>query len=118
MENTVENGKIARNEQCFLPFLSTCHYFSQTYNCCLQTHSIWKSLNFVVWERVNPFPNRPWFLRVCGTGLLKTLREKEKLLVASNFSFSHSVFCSFGKLSAIFTKFKIVVLKLFEFGRV
>ena len=40
----------------------------------------------------NPFPNKPWFLRVCSTGLLKTLWEKEKLLVMSNFSFSHSVF--------------------------
>ena len=41
---------------------------------------------------LNPFPNKPWFLRVCSTGLLKTLREKEKLLVTSNFSFSLSVF--------------------------
>ena len=40
----------------------------------------------------NPFPNKPWFLQVCSTSLLKTLREKEKLLVMSNFSFSHRVF--------------------------
>ena len=40
----------------------------------------------------NPFPNKPWFLRVCSRGLLKTLWEKEKLLITSNFSFSHSVF--------------------------
>ena len=40
----------------------------------------------------NPFPNKPWFSRVCSTSLLKTLREKEKLLITSNFSFSHSVF--------------------------
>ena len=40
-----------------------------------------------------PFPNKPWFLRVCSTSLfIKTLWEKEKLLVTSNFSFSHSVF--------------------------
>ena len=65
-----------------------------------------------------PFPNKPWFLRVCRTSLLKTLREKEKLLVTSNFSFSHSVFCPFGGLSAIFIKFKKVVCKLFQFGRV
>ena len=43
------------------------------------------------WEWVNRFPNKPWFLRVCSTSLLKTLGEKEKLLVTSNFSFSHSV---------------------------
>ena len=29
---------------------------------------------------VNPFPNKPWFLRVCSTSLLKTLWEKENLL--------------------------------------
>ena len=36
--------------------------------------------------------------------LLKTLREKEKLLVTSNFSFSSCVFYSFEELSAIFIK--------------
>ena len=36
-----------------------------------------------------PFPNKPWSLRVWSTILLKTLWEKEKLLVTSNFSFSH-----------------------------
>ena len=25
----------------------------------------------------NPFPNKPWFLGVCSTSLLKTLWEKE-----------------------------------------
>ena len=44
---------------------------------------------------INPFPNKPWFLRVCSTSLLKTLWEKEKLLVTSNFSFSNSVFYPF-----------------------
>ena len=29
----------------------------------------------------NPFPNKPWFLRVCRRSLLKTLWEKEKLLI-------------------------------------
>ena len=66
----------------------------------------------------NPFPNKPWFLRVYGKHLLKTLWEKEKLLVTSNFSFFHSVFYSFGKLFAIFIKLKIVICKPFEFGRV
>ena len=40
----------------------------------------------------NPFPNKLRFLRVCSASLLKTLWKKEKLLVPSNFSFSHSVF--------------------------
>ena len=43
---------------------------------------------------------------------------KEKLLVTSNFSFSHSVFYPLGDLSAFFIKLKIVVCKLFQFGRV
>ena len=46
----------------------------------------------------NPFPNKSWFLCVCRVSLLKTLREKEKLLVTSSFSFSHSVFYPFGEL--------------------
>ena len=37
-----------------------------------------------------PLPNKP-----CCTRLLKTLREKEKLLIMSNFFFSHSVFYPF-----------------------
>ena len=68
--------------------------------------------------KFNPFPNKPWFLLVCSTSLLKTLWEKEKLLVTSNFSFSHSVFYPFWGLSSIFIKLKIVVCKLFLFGRV
>ena len=42
---------------------------------------------------------------------MKTLWEKEKLLVTSNFSFCHSVFYPFGKLAAIFIKAEIVVCK-------
>ena len=55
---------------------------------------------FKNWFLFNPFPNKPCFLRVCCKSLLKTLWEKEKLLVTSNFSFPHSVFYSFRKLSA------------------
>ena len=66
----------------------------------------------------NPFPNKPWFSRVCSTSLLKTPREKENLLVTSNFSFSHCVFYLFGELSAIFNELEIVVCKLLKFGRV
>ena len=40
------------------------------------------------------------FYYVCSTSLLKTLLEQEKLLVRSNFSFSHSVFYLSGKRSA------------------
>ena len=66
----------------------------------------------------NLFPNKPWSLRVSNTSLLKTLWEKGKLLVTSNFSFSHSVFYPFRELTVIFIGFKIVVCKLFQIGRV
>ena len=52
------------------------------------------------------------------TGPLKTLWEKEKLLIMSNFSSSHSVFYLFGELYTISNSFEIVVCKLFLFGRV
>ena len=55
---------------------------------------------------------------VSAVQVLKTLWKKEKLLLTSNFSFSHSVFYSFGELSAIFIKLEIVVCKLFQFGAV
>ena len=44
---------------------------------------------------INPFPNKPWFSCVCSASLLKTLWEKEKLLMTSNFSFTHCVFYPF-----------------------
>ena len=42
----------------------------------------------IVWKRVNPFPHNDTFCRPWETSLLKTMWEKEKLLVTSNFSFS------------------------------
>ena len=44
---------------------------------------------------IKPFPNKPLFLRVCSTSLLKTLWEKEELNMMRNLSFSHIVFCFF-----------------------
>ena len=75
--------------------------------------AILKILKFII--NLNPLPNKSWFLPVCSTSLLKTLWEKEKLLMKSNFSFSRSVFYPLGKLSAIFVKSEIVVYKLFQF---
>ena len=66
---------------------------------------------------INSTPNK-LFLHVCSTSLLKTLWEKEKLLVMTYFSFSHSVFYPYGVLSSIFIKFRNVVCKPFEFGKV
>ena len=64
---------------------------------------------------INPFSNKPWFLRVCSKSLLKTLWENEKLLATSNFSFSHSVFYPFRDLSAIFIKLKNCRLQTLSF---
>ena len=41
------------------------------------------------------------FLSVDCTCLLKTLWENEKLLIRTNFSFSHSVFYTSGELSSL-----------------
>ena len=81
---------------------------------------VWESLEtyrFVtvhnnITSTVNSFPSKPLFLHGCTTILLKTLWEKEKLLITSNFSFFHSVFYLFEELPGIFIKFKIVVYKL------
>ena len=83
----------------------------------LFTTSFYNMVHYKVWGKIdiNPFPNKRWFLPVCSTSVLKTLWEKEKLLVTSNFSFSHGVFYLFGKLSAIFNQFEIVLCKLFQF---
>ena len=65
--------------------------------------------------KVNPFPHNDTFWRPWETSFLKTLWEKDKLLVTSNFSFTHSVFYQFRKLSVIYIKLKIVVCRLFQF---
>ena len=55
----------------------------------------------------------PGFYVSSRISLLKTLWEKEKLLVTSNFSFSHSVYYPSENFFAIFIKIEIVVCKLF-----
>ena len=57
-ESTVGKEEIAHCEQfllfpkCFLPIWRIFCHFHQIWNCRLQTLSTWKSLEFVVWERV------------------------------------------------------------------
>ena len=54
-----------------------------------------------VWKRVNPFANKPWFLHVCSTSLLKTLekgeivRNKQFLLLPQCFLPCWRTFCHF-----------------------
>ena len=59
----------------------------------------------LVWEGVNPFLNKPLFLHVCSTSLLKTVREKEKL----QFLLFPQCFQPF---STSFIKFKSLVCKI------
>ena len=128
-EKLLVTSNFSSSHSVFLPVWKTFYHFHYIWNCRLQTLSIWTIRNNVVWERVkdqnkltrisiNPFPNKPWFLCVCSTSLLKTLWEKEKLLVTSIFSFSHRVFYVLGELSAIFIKLEFIVCLLFQFGRV
>ena len=59
LENTGGKGEVAREEQFLLfpqylpPFWRTFCHFSIISKCRLQTLSVWKSLKFVIWERVD-----------------------------------------------------------------
>ena len=65
-ENTVEKGEIGQNQQfplfkqCFLLILRTFHNFDEIQNYHLQILSGWKSLIFVILERVKPCFLRVW----------------------------------------------------------
>ena len=79
-------------------------------------HNIFKRSYF---QGCKPFPKRQALVFTClQLKYLKTLWEKEKLLMTSNSSFPHNVFYQFPELSTIFIKFEIVGCKLFQFGRV
>ena len=58
-KNTVGKGEIASNKQfllfpwCFITVWQIFCHFNQIWNCRLQTLSVWKSLKFVVWDRIN-----------------------------------------------------------------
>ena len=78
-ENTVGKGNV--DNQDFLLFFfrknsSVLSSLSKTQHIILDCPST---------KTFNPFPNKPWFLRVCSTSLLKTLLAKEKWLVTSIF---------------------------------
>ena len=109
--NTVGKAEIAHNKQ-FLLFHSVFYPLGELSAISSDLKFFFANSFNLEESKICCFPNKPWFLRVCSKSLLKALWEKEKLLVMSNFSFSCSVFYPFGKLSAIFIKFKIVVCKL------
>ena len=83
--------------------------------CCLQMLSSWRSLGFRCTVTLSQTSSG---FNVSAVQVLKALWEKDKLLVMSNFSFSHSVFYPFVELPSIFIKFRIVVCTLFKFGKV
>ena len=112
VENTVGKGEIACNKQFLLlhqfslPVWTTfCHFHQNLKLPFANSFSLEESKIFCLgkgYVDINPLPNKSLFLRVCSTSLLKTLWEKEKLLITSNFSFSQSVFYSSGELFTIF----------------
>ena len=61
---------------------------------------------------VNPFPNKPWILCVCSTSLLKTLWEKEKLLIFPSFFSTH-----LEKFLPFSSNLKLSVANSFSFER-
>ena len=112
-ENTVGKGEIARNEQfllfpkCFLSIWGTFCHFHQIRYCHLQTLSFWKSLKMVVSKKV--FTCLPYKSFENSLGIGEIARNKQFLLSLQCFLSIWGTFCHF-------TKFEIVVCKLFHFG--
>ena len=69
-------------------------HFLLSFACFRKIISIWVDEKLAI---VNAFPNKPWFLRVSCKSLLKTLWEKEKLLVLfpQYFLPAGGIFCHF-----------------------
>ena len=65
---------------------------------------------------INPFQNKPLFLCVCSTNLLKILWERRNCSSPAISPFPSHVF-PFEEILANFIKFKIVLCKLLQFGR-
>ena len=68
--------------------------------------------------KFNSLPHSPDFKRPCIRSLLKTLWEKEKLLVVSISSFSNTVFYTFQNKFQVFSHIYCVLCKCFTFGLV
>ena len=69
----------------------------------------------VFWSILTGSRTSPCFFYLSAVSLLKTLLEKEKLPVTSNFFLSNSVFYPLWKLSATFIEFRISYAKSFGF---
>ena len=107
-----------QNSFHFSPLLSWSFFGLTAAHVAIYAFLVLLPVGWLVVLGFNPFPYNDTFWRPWETSLLKTLWEKEKLLVRSNLSFTHSLFSPFRELSAIFIKFKIVICRLFQFGLV
>ena len=94
VENTAGKGEIARYEQ-FLLFPQC--FQKDLYNRHVQPGLVWERVN--LYQTITTLAHSHTMTPFDAPGkqaFLKTLWEKEKLLVTSNFSFSHSVFYLIG----------------------
>ena len=130
-------GEIACNKQ-FLPFLTMFYTLYGTYffhfKCTLKRHmlfvSFWTSLKFSRLEMAKTFPNKPALVFTCQQykSFQNTVGKEE---IACNYCrkrrncslqaispFPTVFFYLFEKLSTILIRFKIVICKHFQFGRV
>ena len=65
---------------------------------------------FAVGKKNNPFQNKPWFLRVCSTRLLKTLWEKGE--IARNEQFLLFLQCFLPYLSTVYHFYQLTNCRL------
>ena len=68
LKTLLRKGEIALNEQfllfpqCFLIVWRTFRHFHHIQNCRLQTLSVWKNLEIIVWERINTCKQQAGFM--------------------------------------------------------
>ena len=75
----------------------------------------------LVWERINTFPNKPWFLCVCSTNLLKTRKNQGlfgKGLTLSQTSPGFLCVCMTSLLKTLWEKKKFFMKSNFSFSPV
>ena len=84
----------------------------------------WKSRNKIPFEwcsgkrGLNSLPHNPEFLRLQDRSLLKTLWEKEKMLVTTNVSFSRDVFYPIKDRNHHLSYIYFVACNCFQYGHV
>ena len=101
VENIVAKGEILRN-------FFFCHYVFIKPSSAEVLESIY------IRERVKPFPVTDSVWRLCSRWILKTIWQKEKLLIISIFSFCHNMFNSILKLNIFIKRFPIFFSRWFK----